>query len=294
MNIAAPLADADGTAARAPADAPIVDCHAHIFLDDMPVSSRAWTQTHYAFTAADFLATLDQHGVHFGVISGLSIAGYYNDYMLSELRQHPRLRGTAIVAPNTDRYILEQMRTDGVVGIRLQLARATSLPDFRDDEYRLLFRRVRDLGWHVHVAIEGEALRPVLDALNETGVDIVVDHFGHPDPADPLGCDSIAAMLESVDRGRTWIKMSAGFRLLGPSAWQTVPDADGSAIAALVARRLIEKVGPDRLLWGSDAPFVGYEGRVTYARALECFREWVPDAAMRAEMSRTALRLYFA
>ncbi|MEI9852147.1 MAG: amidohydrolase family protein [Sphingomonas sp.] len=283
MNLAEPLPEA-----------PIVDCHAHIFLDDMPVSRNAWTQTDYAFTARDLLATLDRHGVHFGVISGLSIAGYYNDYMISELRRHPRLRGTAIVAPGTDRYVLERMRADGVVGIRLQLARLTSLPDFRDDDHRLLFRRVRDLGWHVHVAIEGESLRPVLDALNDTGVDIVVDHFGHPDPADPLGCDGMAAMLESVDIGRTWIKLSAGFRLAGTSAWKGESDADADAIAAQVAARLLEKVGADRLLWGSDCPFVGYEGRVSYARALESFREWVPDPATRAEISRTALRLYFA
>jgi predicted TIM-barrel fold metal-dependent hydrolase len=276
------------------ADAPIVDCHAHIFLQDMALSSSAWTQTEYAFTAQDFLDTLDRHGVHFGVISGLSIAGYYNDYMISELRRHPRLRGTAIVAPETDRYVLERMRDDGVVGIRLQLARQAQLPDFRSDEYRLLFRRVRDLGWHVHVAIEGGALRPVLDALHPTGVDIVVDHFGHPDPADPLHCDGLAAMLEAVDLGRTWIKMSAGFRLLGPTAWEADPDGDLEAIASVMAAELLAKVGPQRLLWGSDCPFVGYEGRISYDYALDCFRNWVPDPAIRAEISRTALKLYFA
>jgi predicted TIM-barrel fold metal-dependent hydrolase len=286
---------ADTAGADAHLDAPIVDCHAHIFLDDMPVSRSAWTQTNYAFTAQDFLSILDAHGVHFGVISGLSISGYYNDYMISELRRHSRLRGTAIVAPTTERYILEAMRDDGVVGIRLQLARAATLPDFRDDDHRLLFRRVRDLGWHVHVAIEGPHLRQVLDALDETGVDVVIDHFGHPDPADPLHCDGFAAMRESVDRGRTWVKMSAGFRLLGPSAWQAgaAGDAEADAIACEVAAELLRRMGPDRLLWGSDCPFVGYEGRITYAHALERFRAWVPDAATRTAISRTALKLYF-
>ncbi|CAN5771500.1 amidohydrolase family protein [soil metagenome] len=277
-------------------DVPIVDCHAHIFLHDMPVSRNAWTQTDYGFTAQDFIDTLDRHGVHFGVMSGLSITGYYNDYMISELRRHSRLRGTAIVAPGTERYILERMRDDGVVGIRLQLARQAQLPDLRDDDHRLLFRRVRDLGWHVHVAIEGPMLRPVLDALNETGVDIVIDHFGHPDPADPLNCDGFGAMLESIDLGRTWVKMSAGFRLLGPSAWQSgaAGDAEAEAIASEVAAELMRRVGPQRLLWGSDCPFVGYEGRITYQYALDRLNAWVPDPRVRAEISRTALKLYFA
>jgi len=288
----------DSSETPAAIDAPIVDCHAHIFLEDMPVSRTAWTQTEYAFTAQDFLDTLDRHGVHFGILSGLSITGNYNDYMIAELRRHKRLRGTAIVAPGTDRYVLERMREDGVVGIRLQLARQSQLPDFRDDDYRLLFRRVRDLGWHVHVAIEGPHLRQVLDALNETGVDVVIDHFGHPDPAAPLQCDGFAAMLASIELGRTWVKLSAGFRLLGTSAWSGTasadPDADADAIASEVAGELLRRVGPQRLLWGSDCPFVGYESRISYGYALERLRAWVPDPAVRAEMSRTALKLYFS
>jgi predicted TIM-barrel fold metal-dependent hydrolase len=259
----------------------------------MPASRHAWTSIDYGFTAEDLIATLDRHGVHFGIISGLSTSGFYNDYMLAELRRHARLRGTVIVSPNTDRYILERMRADGVVGIRLQLARLQTHPDFRNDDYRLLFRRVRDLGWHVHVAVEGPMLRPVLEALEEAGVDIVIDHFGHPDPSDPLECDGFNAMLASVERGRTWVKLSGGFRLLGTSTWQN-PAENGDEIAALVAQELTSRLGPERLLWGSDAPFVGYEGHISYGHALDCFRRWVPDPAFRAEMSRTALKLYFS
>src|SRR5690606_26408066 len=75
-------------------DAPIVDAHAHIFTPDMPVADNAWLKPDYAFTAADYLRVLDAHGVHFGVVAGISIYGQYNDYMIEELRRHPRLRGT--------------------------------------------------------------------------------------------------------------------------------------------------------------------------------------------------------
>src|SRR5690554_4120567 len=283
----------NGTPAEGTAG-PLVDCHAHIFLPDMPVACGAWIEPDYAFTADDLVAEMDRHGVHFGVISGLSITGYYNDYMIAQLRRNPRLRGTAIVPPTIDRYTLERMQADGVVGIRLQLARLERLPDFRGDEYRLLFRRVRDLGWHVHVAIEGQQLRPVLDALLESGVDVVIDHFGHPDPADPLNCDDFQAMLTAVEGGRTWIKMSGGFRLPGTAAWRDDPNGDLESLAATVAAELVRQVGCDRLLWGSDAPFVGYEKRIRYADVIASYRRWIPDPAMRAEIDRAALRLYFA
>ena len=90
-----PQSRAISAAVEEPALGPLVDCHAHIFTPDMPVAGNAWIEPDYAFTADDLLAQLDRHGVHYGVISGLSIVGYYNDYMISELRRNPRLRGTA-------------------------------------------------------------------------------------------------------------------------------------------------------------------------------------------------------
>lgn len=259
----------------------------------MPVAGNAWIEPDYSFTADALLQQLDQHGVQFAVISGLSIVGYYSDYMIEELRRHRRLRGTAIVPATVDRYTLESMRADGIVGIRLQLARCDDLPDFRSDEHRLLLRRVRDLGWHVHVAIEGRSLPSVLEPLLESGVDLVIDHFGHPDPADPLGCAGFSAMLQAVQTGRTWIKLSGGFRLPGPAAWRDDPEGDLESLAQLVAGELLSRVGPDRLLWGSDAPFVGYEKRISYADVLASYYRWIPDAATRAQIDRTALKFYF-
>lgn len=284
----------DVTEASDMARNPVVDCHAHIFSGDMPLAKGAWIRPDYAFTAEDLLAQLDEHGIHFAVISALSISGTYNDYLIAQLRKHKRLRGTAIVPPGTDRYTLEQMREDGIVGIRLQLARSEQLDDFRSDEYRLLFRRVRDLGWHVHVAIEGQNLPPVLDALVESGVDIVIDHFGHPDPKAPLECVGFRAMLDAVDKGHTWVKLSGGFRLPGPAAWRDEPDGDLEKLAQQVASHLLAQVSTDRLLWGSDAPFVGYEKRITYSAVLASFRSWVPDIAQRDAISRTALKFYFS
>lgn len=275
-------------------DAPIVDCHAHVFTQDLPLARDAWTSPAYNYTPQDYLAELDRHGVHFGVLSGLSISGTYNEYTIAAARSSPRLRATAIVAPDTDPYVLRRMKDDGVVGIRFQLVRRETLPDFDDDVHRLLLRRVRDLDWHVHVALEGERLPPVLAALERSGVRIVLDHFAHPEPALGAACAGFQAALAAVQRGRTWIKLSGGFRLAGPETWRQPDFAPSETIAAAVAAELLAKAGAERLLWGSDAPFVGYEGRMTYERAVEHLRRWAPDPASRRALSDTALRFYFA
>jgi predicted TIM-barrel fold metal-dependent hydrolase len=277
-----------------PADAPRVDCHAHVFDAAMPAQPNAWTVPDYEFGTTQLLAQLDAHGIDHAVLSGLSISGEYNDYMIRALRHNPRLRGTAIVAAPSDLYTLEQMQRDGIVGIRLQLARCHDLPDLDSFDYRVLLRRVRDLGWHVQLAIEGLRLPGVLETLLAAKVDVVIDHFGHPDPSDPLNCAGFQAMLAAVDTGRCWIKLSGGFRLAGTAAWRDDPDGDLDGVAQTVAARLVEKVGTDRLLWGSDAPYVGYEDRLSYDRVLASYRNWVPDAARRAEISQTAMKLYFS
>jgi len=275
-------------------DPPVVDTHAHIFTPDMPVADSAWMRPDYAFTAEDYLRVLDAHGVHFGVIAGISIFGYYNDYMIEALRRHRRLRGTVNIAPGTDRHTLERMKADGVVGVRLQLARRKALPDLASEEYRLLLRRVADLGWHVHLALEGAQMPAVLPALEASGVDIVLDHFAHPDPAEGLANAGFQAVLRSIGKGRTWVKLSAGYRLTWLSTRTDSPDPRAMELARAAAARLLQEAGPERLLWGSDAPFVGHETCLAYADTLASFAEWVPDACARRRMSDTALRLYFS
>lgn len=275
-------------------EAPVIDSHAHIFSRDNPVAPDAWTRLDYEFTADDYLATLDRHGVFFGVLSALSISGYYNDFTLAALRRHKRLRSTVILPPDTDRYTMERMRNDGVVGIRLQLTRRQELPDFTTEEFQLLLRRVRDLGWHVQVTLEGPLLPPLLAVLEPTGVNIVIDHFGHPDPKVGVACKGFQAMMRSAAKGRTWIKLSGGFRLAGTDSWRSDPNSNTDALTGELARMLLAEVGPDRLLWGSDCPFVGYERRISYAQTLRDFYRWVPDPGLRRRISDTALRLYFS
>lgn len=272
---------------------PVVDCHAHVFARDLPLTDDAWMAPSYDYTAHDYLADLDRHGIHFGVLSGLSISGAYNDYTIEGARLSPRLRATAIVAPGTDRYTLRAMRDDGVVGVRFQCVRR-DVPDFTDEGHRLLLRRIRDLDWHVHLALEGERLAPALSALEASGVRLVLDHFAHPNPAAGLACEGFQAALAAVERGRTWIKLSAGFRLAGPDSWRDPDMTQAEAIARTTASELLSRVGPERLLWGSDAPFVGYETHMTYARALAQFDAWAPDPATRRALSDTALKFYFS
>ena len=293
--MAAPLAST--LAAQADPDPPIVDSHVHIFTQDMPLAAKAWNRPQYSFTAEDLLATLDAHGVHFAVIAGISLYGTYNDYMIEKLRQYPRLRGTANVSPSIDRGELLAMKDAGVVGLRLFLSSQLSgeVADIRGEDYQRLFRRVRDLDWHIHFLAQDDVFADALEVLCESGVKLVIDHFTNPPQDEGPDGAKMGAALKAIDAGKAWMKISAGFRFAHKTGPAT-PDAyaRGRETEAAFDRYLLQHVGPERLLWGSDCPFVGHEGAVSYRDVLGAFRQAVPDARTRRQISDTALKFYFS
>lgn len=264
------------------ADAPIVDSHAHVHTTDMPLSPNAWHKPPADATIERYVATLDRHGIRHAVIAAASLFDDYNDYSLEATRRHRRLRTTVIVKPTIDPYVMRMMRDDGVVGVRLQWRNVKDPPDITTPEYQRFFRRVRDLDWHVHINQTADKLASPIAILQAAGVKLVVDHFGHPQRGG-AACEGFQAMLHAIDNGRTWVKLSAGYRL---ASQQVAQDC---------ARALLAHAGPERLLWGSDWPFPAFEDSMRYELAMAHFEQWVPDATARRIIGgETALRLYFA
>jgi predicted TIM-barrel fold metal-dependent hydrolase len=263
-------------------DAPLVDCHFHLYTPDMPLTATAWHHPASDATAEQFVEVMDTHGVGFGVIAAASLNGAYHDYTIRALRRYPRFRATINALPEMTFYEMERMKAEGVVGIRFVLSRWPTMPDLESPEYKRLLRRAADLDWHVHVLDNSPRLPGTIAAIEQYGVRLVIDHLGKPDPVAGVNCPGFKAVLASIERGRTWAKLSGGFR-------QTSPDA-----ARDYAHALIRVAGGERLVWGSDWPFAAFEDKVTYADTLAAFRDWVPDPLLRAQIGGdTPMRLYF-
>lgn len=247
----------------------------------MPYVRSAWARPDYVYTAEDFLADLDRFGIGHGVIAAASLFGTYNDYTIRALRRHERLRGTALLEASVDFHTLEAMRSDGIVGARLQWFMLEPLPEIGSDTFQRMCFRLRDLGMHLHLNIEGERLALVAGELARTGVRIVIDHFGWHDPAPRLEAKSYRQMLQLMDGGNVWVKLSSGFRR---------PDRD---LPAEYTQDLLRRFGPERLLWGSDSPFVGHEHVASYRQVLEDFHYAVPDPSVREALGQSAYDFYF-
>ena len=264
---------------------PMIDCHAHVWGPDMPVVSTAWKQPEHVYTAENYLADLDNHGIEYGVIAGASLFGTYNDYVIRTVRKHKRLRGTAIVDPDIDLYTLEAMKADGIVGIRLQWFFKNPLPDMTSDDFQRMCYRLRDLDMHIHLNIEGARLIEVASVLLKTGVNFVIDHFGWHDPEPGLKAPSYQGMLRLLDQKNAWVKLSSGFR--HPD--EHYPDW---VLPTMYAQDLLAHFGPAKLLWGSDSPFIGHEHVASYNMAIERFKLCIPDADTRQAISENGISFY--
>lgn len=257
----------------------IVDAHAHIFTQDMPLNDQPRHSPEYDFTVENYLAQLDQHQVSYGVIAAASPWSDYNDYIIDSVKNNPRLRGTVIVKPSVEKYILQFMKDDGIVGVRLPFIGLQEKPDLTSFEYRRLLRRIADLDMHVHLHVEGSYLPELLPLLEASGVKIVIDHLGRLNSLQGENKQAFQAIVASVQKGRTWVKASGAYRI-----------GDG---AADVLTALLDSVGNDRLLWASDCPFVGEESEITYQETIDWFLQRLLDEESRRKVfSENAMSLY--
>lgn len=133
------------------------------------------------------------------------------------------------------------------------------------------------------VQVAGDQLSALSPLLTETGVRVVVDRCGRPDPAAGLDAPGFRELLRLGAQGRWVVKPS------GPVKFSARPHPYDDVWPHI--RALLEVFGPDRCVWGSDWPFLRAPERVDYGPLLGLFAELVPDESDRIRILRdTAFR----
>ncbi|HZA91022.1 MAG TPA: amidohydrolase family protein [Gemmatimonadales bacterium] len=251
-----------------------IDTHAHVFRRGLELADIRRYAPDYDAEIEDYLRQLDANAVTRGVLVQPSFLGTDNSFMLEALRQHPaRLRGIAMVPPDVATSELQRLAAGGVVGIRLNLV-GLPLPDLRAEPWPALMRRVADQGWQVEVHREARDLASVIGPLLEAGVNVVVDHFGRPDPELSIADPGFGYLLSVAASRRVWVKLSAAYR--------NGAGGRGEAIARAAIPLLRDAFGLERLLWGSDWPHTQFESLITYGSTVSQVEVWLPDPAERS------------
>jgi len=259
-----------------------LDGHAHVFECNLPMApGRRYSPDNDALLST-YVSLLNAHGLGGGLLVQPSFLGADNSYLLAALNVGntrlprdaasglpPVFRGVVTLEPDTSAETVAQMNAAGVVGMRFNLFGKSASYRFDIEPWRGLISHINRLGWHVDLHCEGALLASVLPELTRYATSVVIDHFGLPDPVDPLTCAGLRA-IEMAPRDRVFVKTSAPYRV-----FRDVSPELAAQMCSPVFRRLHDCLGPTRLLWGSDWPWTQFEATNDFAVARSWEMMWV-------------------
>ena len=214
--------------------------------------------------------------------------GFDNRAMLAALAALGRRgRAVAVVPARHPREELQALHAAGVRGVRLNLATLASrhggdpAQAVRDYE-----RLLEPLGWHLQVFADASMLLSMENSLLDCRVPVVIDHMGLPDAAAGTGQPAFQAMLRLLAAPHVWVKLAGADRITRKS---------GRLRDAIPFMRALAAAAPERVLWGSDWPHIGFHsGRqvrggdvlpyrdIDAGELLDVLMEAVPDGAARS------------
>ncbi|MGV8872841.1 MAG: amidohydrolase family protein [Rhodococcus sp. (in: high G+C Gram-positive bacteria)] len=253
--------------------ASVIDTHAHVFHRGLPLADgRRYTPTYDAHVT-DYLQQLDRQNIDRGVLVQPSFLGTDNTFLLDSLAVQPeRLRGVVVIDPS-ERNDLDAMDALGVRGVRLNLL-GEEVPDLTVPVWNRLESWMASHNWHLEIQARASQWEDLAETLADWQSDVVVDHLGLPDE-DDRAARSIVTKL--VDRPHIWVKVSAPYRSSAPC------DA---------LSEMLDVVGPDRMLFGTDWPFTAHESHRQMGDLVDWVRTRVGDDVFAETMPRNARRLF--
>ncbi len=183
-------------------------------------------------------------------------------------------RGVVMIEPDHPYPDLVRFNDLGVRGVRLDLFKRASLSSAEIQDYiQTMAAKVKLLGWHLQFYAPGSVIRDQMDFLSQLNIDFVIDHMGYMLEKDGLTDGDFQSLLQLLQNGRGWVKLSAPYRLARHSSDEAVDE---------VAMTIV-KAAPHKTLWGSDWPHIPDGDRDT-GHLLNLLGKWAPQAADRTRI----------
>lgn len=245
-----------------------IDTHAHIFRTDLPLAAERRYAPDYNALPEDFLMRLSNHNISHGILVQPSFLGTDNSYMVEALRQHPeKLKGIAVVDPSISDSELDELDASGVVGIRLNLINKP-IENYTSPLWQTFLGKLAKRKWVVEIQRELNDLASFLPAILESGVEVIVDHFGRTlegiQPANPAHQDFLDLLSSGAP---VWTKISAAYRC----------NANIEQAQEMLAILRKAYGSSELFLWGSDWPNTQFEEQTDYTAQYDFMEALLPS-----------------
>ena len=152
-------------------------------------------------------------------------------------------KGVGVVKPGVADAELERLTKAGICAVRIMTLHGGMLGF---DVMDAVVARVHPFGWHANIQLDGRELPKYEAQIKRLPGKFVIDHIGKfLEPVSPESRE-FRSLLNLVDTGRCWVKLSAPYETskTGAPKYEDV----GQLAKALV------KKAPERMLWASNWP----------------------------------------
>lgn len=236
------------------------DCQFHIYGDPekYPPKENSYYQPPSGATFDDARGMLKRLGFERGVI--VNSMPYDTDHrlvidVLESLSAEDRknFRATGIVKDNVSDSVMERLNSLGVRGARFNIG-GKYQEVHTVEAIKRSMDRVREIGWHAKIHVGGADIIKYGEFLSSIkNLTMVIDHMGHLDLSLGLQQPACQWILKMLRDENWWILLSNGNRDSAmESGWDDAVPFGKAYIAA----------APDRMIWGSDWPHIGWKKRM--------------------------------
>jgi 2-pyrone-4,6-dicarboxylate lactonase len=226
------------------------DCQFHVYDDPGKFPPRT-NPPYPPIESATFAEAQRMHkaiGFDRGVIVHSAIYGSDHSLLLhalESLNDRDRYRGIGIVDDRVSDTELERMHAAGVRGARFNFVRFLTL-DQREAEVRRSMARLRELGWHARLHVNGDDLLENSELLRSLkDVPMMIDHFGHVGFEGGMNRPVIHWVLDMLKQENWWMMVSNGNR---------DSKMDKGWDDAIPYGKAFIEAAPNRIVWGTDWP----------------------------------------
>ncbi|MBO9377063.1 amidohydrolase family protein [Sphingomonas histidinilytica] len=258
------------------------DAHAHVLgpYDRFPLAEdRSYTPPEA--TAAMHANMLDAVGFARGVFVQPTAYGDDNGCLIDAIAQAPRARaGIGVAEPEADIGHLAGLAAAGVRGLRFvemlsQRYGGRPKGSCGFAELYAMAPRLREAGLHAQLFSKTETFAEHMPRLLDTGLPLVLDHMATVGKsAGGVDDPSFQTLLALLREGRIWVKLTVVRRSTEAPDY---PDARAFHDALVDAN-------PDRLLWGTDWPFVNMPHKPDIGRLIDLLDSWTADETIRRKI----------
>ena len=235
---------------------------------------------------ADYMAAYQSFALRCGiermVFTQPSTYGRDNTCLLDAIKLcGGNARGIVDIDEHAPDAELARLDSAGVVGIRFNLGppnrpREAGLMERHLPRLLRLDARCAEIGWQLDILSPSWLVVEMLPIYRNLKSRFSLAHFGMFLARDGAHQQGLRAMTDFLrqDAGGCHVKLTAPYRMA------TAPRFDD---ATEIARALIE-AAPDRMLWGSDYPYLSNAHRVNSIALFNLIAQWMPEPAIRQKI----------